>query len=583
VTTPLPAIHLHSSMALNGKLSIVEDDTRTMFDTSSGYKWCFNLSCTMAMIRRNAFTAGLSNRGIYNFDLEGAGWLGKNRSAAERGNTSEIWSTVQGVVDALKKADPLATEGPLALPQVAVFFDERAPIVQPLGGYSQGAWSIDGMSQSLTRTGAGGQRYYYTDDLLKVASDGALREGIKLAIFPNFFTGSPAVRAALAAWQGDAVVNTTFVFYGPAGIVQSEVRDPHTPCTTDVTAVTKVTGIPELIEHTGNHTSSQVQMKATFTAAEKAAFPLIEALQTASFGSSGGTFSPLLTVDTSTKLPVGVFVLGHYDGSNGPDSHGVSTVDLPKCSWSVEYPNTFLGGCVAGGVSSPGHCKAAFKTLTEAQAACASTKYPTCCGVTTRGLSSQANFSVELRSSYIPKKVPSAQRKRGVVESSYLITNTAACKASHVPLPGPPALVAKARQGGGHNIYSAANDMPSALLTTLARSAGVHIYCDGEDCGVLASGNTVWVHAIGPTDTTTRSGKRVITLPEPMLVTDEAGVQVCAEACTTFNVDLWAGESELFIIARPKATRGDDGLLPPPPPPPPNGCEEERPGQVRSC
>jgi hypothetical protein len=56
-----------------------------------------------------------------------------------------------------------------------------------------------------------------------------------------------------------------------------------------------------------------------------------------------------------------------------------------------------------------------------------------------------------------------------------------------------------------------------------------------------------------------RSGKRVITLPEPMLVTDEAGVQVCAEACTTFNVDLWAGESELFIIARPKATRGAYG------------------------
>ena len=362
VTTPLPAMHLHTSMVLNGKLSIVEDDTRTMFDTSSDKKWCFNLSCTTAMIRRNAFTAALSNRGVYNFDLNGAGWLGRNGTAAERGNTSEIWSTVRGVADALKKADPLAAEGPLALPQVAVFFDERAPIVQPLDGFSQGAWSIDGMSQSLTRTGAGGQRYYYTDDLPKIAS-GALREGIKLAIFPNFFTGSPAVRAALTAWQGDAGVNTTFVFYGPAGIVQSEVRDLNTPfqCIADVSAVAKVTGISELIEHTGNHTS-QVQMKANFTAAEKAAFPLIEALQTTSFGSSGGTISPLLTVASSPKpTPVDdiVFVLGHYGNASmdGPDS-GVGTV-------------------------------------------------------------------------------------------------------------GPPALVAKARQGGGHNIYSAANGMPSALLTTL--------------------------------------------------------------------------------------------------------------------
>ena len=208
---------------------------------------------------------------------------------------------------------------------------------------------------------------------------------------------------------------------------------------------------------------------------------------------------------------------------------------------------------MAGGIISPGHCKAAYKTLAEAQSACASTEYPGCRGVTTRGRLGQANFSVELRSSDAPTKVPSAQRKQGVVESSYVITNAAICKTGQAPLPSTvPALIAKARQGGGHNIYSAANDLPSALLTTLARSAGVHIYCNGEDCGVLASGNAVWVHAIGPTDTTTRSGKRVITLPEPLLVTNEAGVKVCAEACGTFSVDLRAGESELFIVAPAK-------------------------------
>ena len=88
--------------------------------------------------------------------------------------------------------------------------------MQPVGGYSAGAWSIDGISQNLGRMGAS-QRMYYTDDLPKIGA--ALRAGIKLTIFPNMFTGSTAVRAALAAWQADATVNTTFVFYGPAGIV----------------------------------------------------------------------------------------------------------------------------------------------------------------------------------------------------------------------------------------------------------------------------------------------------------------------------------------------------------------------------
>ena len=133
-------------------------------------------------------------------------------------------------------------------------------------------------------------------------------------------------------------------------------------------------------------------------------------------------------------------------------------------------------------------------------------------------------------------RLASAHRKQGVVESSNVITNAATCKTGQVPLPlTVSVLIAKARHGGGHIIYSAGNDMPScsALLTTLARSAWVHIYCDGENCGVLASGNAVWVHAIGPTDTITRSGQRVITLPEPLRVTNEAGVEVCVtEACT---------------------------------------------------
>ena len=49
--------------------------------------------------------------------------------------------------------------------------------------------------------------------------------------------------------------------------------------------------------------------------------------------------------------------------------------------------------------------------------------------------------------------------------------------------------------------------MPSALFTALARSSGAHIFAaNGAECGVQASGNALFIHAIGPSDTTTRSG-----------------------------------------------------------------------------
>ena len=68
-------------------------------------------------------------------------------------------------------------------------------------------------------------------------------------------------------------------------------------CATDVSAVAVMTGITELREHT-NGTTSQVVMKASFTAAEKAAFPGIEALTGTVYGTEG-TFSPLMTTTHS--------------------------------------------------------------------------------------------------------------------------------------------------------------------------------------------------------------------------------------------------------------------------------------------
>eukprot|EP01052_Picozoa_sp_SAG31_P039161 SAG31_NODE_5373_length_2578_cov_2.885693_2_plen_714_part_00 len=432
ITSPLGPEKLFSSLALHGKLAMIEDDTRTNLDSGTGFKWCFTLNCTVAMMRRDMFAAGLTGRGLYHFDLQGAGWFGENRTTAQRGTTSAIWHAIGEAQDALRKVTPSA--GPLGLPQTAVFVDERAPLTQPLG---QGQWGLKNINQELLRMGAP-YRSYYVDDLAAVD-----KASIRLAIFPNLLTPSKVVKAALAAWQQNASVNTTFVFFGPAGLVQSDVRDYPPRCFTDIAAVPVVTGIPELREHVSG-TTSRVQLKQFFSTAEAAAFPGIATVNGTVYGSAityasakPGPFSPLMTV--ASRLPASVMVLGTYETSDG---HGGD-------------PNT----------------------------------------------------------------VPMA------------------------------ALVAKARAGGGYNVYSAANAMPSTLFTAFARSSGAHIFSDnGSECGIQASGNGLAIQAIRFSNLTPRGGLCRITLPTPLMVTSGNGTKVCATACREFLTDLAVGHSELFIV-----------------------------------
>eukprot|EP01047_Picozoa_sp_COSAG01_P007641 COSAG01_NODE_292_length_19376_cov_61.487239_18_plen_349_part_00 len=339
-----------------------------------------------------------------------------------------IWQVFRESREAMQKATPM--QGSLPQPQIAVFFDERASLAQPTFGIGVGSYGMAGMSNQILHMGAPARMYYMDDvPIVDVAS-------IRLAVFINAYTPSKAAKVALAHWQKNASINTTFLFYGPAGLVQSELRDyPVTDCATDVNAVPLMTGIPELTEYT-NGTTSQVVMKASFTAAEKAAFPGIEALAGIVYGSPG-TFSPLMTVrgapssvhSTGTVIPLGNYAVRSEEGASGV-----------------------------------------------------------------------------------------------------------------------PALIARARAGGGYNVYSASNRAPSTLLNAFARASGAHIYCDGRDCGVQAQGNVIFVQAIGPTTTTTRNGTRVVSLPKPLVVTNEAGTKVCATPCTTFGVDLQAGHSALFFV-----------------------------------
>ena len=122
---------------------------------------------------------------------------------------------------------------------------------------------------------------------------------------------------------------------------------------------------------------------------------------------------------------------GYFDGGTAPwrgraadarppssriESHApatpVSPAAPPACSWSALAPNTYLAGCTQ-------QCKS-FTALADAQAACVAD--PDCGGVT------YDHTAWELRAESNPQTSP-------VGESSYYITNVAACRG--VPPPNP--------------------------------------------------------------------------------------------------------------------------------------------------
>ena len=429
-TSPLFPQVPYSSVAHKNKLMIVEDDLRTgilgdgpksatkLVRAQRGYQWCFDLSCAQNMMRRNILSQTMLQVGSYRFDLMGAGWFGMNDTAHHRADTAALWKTIGHATHSIAAVDPL--NGPLPVPEIAVFIDERAALTQPIDGHSWGAWAIDGVLAQIGQLGAP-RRHFYTDDLPTID-----RSTIKFAIFPNAFAPSQAVRDALSAWQNNGSMNTTFLFTGPAGLVQTDARDASKECTVKGSAISEFVGIPGMrLDVSANYTKTVIN--GELTPEEEAAFPGISELKNTTYGDTARVYSPVAlgktgTDDTSTNLG-------------------------------------FIGN--------------------------------------------QA---------------------------------------------GEASLVASKLRGGGWSIVSAARHIPAALYLVFAKAAGVHIYGNGTDTDVVASGNGLYVHAIGPTEATTRNGTRTVHLPSAMLVMDEDGHKVCSTACTSFDVALEAGSSKLFII-----------------------------------
>lgn len=101
---------------------------------------------------------------------------------------------------------------------------------------------------------------------------------------------------------------------------------------------------------------------------------------------------------------------------------------------------------------------------------------------------------------------------------------------------------------GWTSIYSSVPALTPGVLRKLARDAGVHIYCDGDEI-VYANRSFVGVVVQEP-------GLRRIRLPEPSSVVDVFAGRLVNERCREFEAEFNRNEAKLFFLGTLKEWKG---------------------------
>jgi hypothetical protein len=102
-----------------------------------------------------------------------------------------------------------------------------------------------------------------------------------------------------------------------------------------------------------------------------------------------------------------------------------------------------------------------------------------------------------------------------------------------------PGLLAK-EQPGWTSVYSSAPIIPAALLRSIARTAGCHIYSEANDV-VYANKSFLVIYA--PT-----AGARTIRLPRPARVIDLLEKKTLSPGGTQFTLNMSANEAKLLAL-----------------------------------
>lgn len=224
------------TMRLANKLWLDEDDSRTLLAcgtpcTPIPFQTVTNLWDSIRLLRRDLMTAGIGGRATHFLDLQGVGWFG---DPARTGDSETLWANLQSVFKAI---DKIQLNGANAYqPQVAVFVDDVSPNYQPAltpAGEDSYGYAVDqlpNLVDDLTRLGTP-VRHYLLSDLTKPNLD---LSAIKLAILPNAYVVSSALRSAIAT-KLKTPGRTVLSLYA-AGYVQ----DDQAATTASMTALTGI-------------------------------------------------------------------------------------------------------------------------------------------------------------------------------------------------------------------------------------------------------------------------------------------------------------------------------------------------------
>lgn len=97
--------------------------------------------------------------------------------------------------------------------------------------------------------------------------------------------------------------------------------------------------------------------------------------------------------------------------------------------------------------------------------------------------------------------------------------------------------MAEKRTGGRLNVYSGVLQLPASLLRTLAREAGVHIYCDTDDVTTAGNG-LVGIHA-------SSDGTKTSNLPREHSVTNALTGESLGKS-ESFKFEMKMGDTRLL-------------------------------------
>jgi hypothetical protein len=206
------------SAALQGKLYVHEDDTRTYFcDLDPGCSASYGypnqagtyLAQTISFMRRDIISSALRKTGDYILDL----YKGDSfANPSDPTNTATLWQGITQVLSTAGKIDFTIQYN--YAPEVAVFVDEKSPAYQPVIGqeandnYGRAEDFYMHSLQQISKAGLAYREYLLSDLLLGNIPLGS----VKLAIFLNAFNVSTEIRQAIKTKLENSGRSLVFVY-----------------------------------------------------------------------------------------------------------------------------------------------------------------------------------------------------------------------------------------------------------------------------------------------------------------------------------------------------------------------------------